>query len=420
MNAEIMSTGDEILTGSVVDSNTAYIAEMLIQNGIHVLRHTCVGDDSAALVSGFKELGERNDFAIVTGGLGPTADDLTAEAAATAAGVALVFNEVADRSIEDFFNDRGRPRRDSDKKQAMLPEGAECLTNTVGTAPGFMIKIAKCRIFCLPGVPSEMKKMLSDLVLPKIRQLSGYNKAALLTRTMSVFGLPEATVGEHLGDLEHSFPDIKLGLCAEFPEIKIKLYARSEAGESVNRMLDNASDWILKRIGRHVFSRTGGSMASEVGCLLKRSNATLSVAESCTGGLISHMLTSVPGSSSYFLFSGITYSNPSKMNILGVSKESLDAFGAVSETIAKEMAEGARRVSGSDYGLSTSGIAGPDGGTDEKPVGTLCVGVAGPDFLKGFRYHLSFGSRSKNKTVFAMAALELLRRELDPGFDYES
>ncbi|MBW1895015.1 MAG: competence/damage-inducible protein A [Deltaproteobacteria bacterium] len=416
MIAEILSTGDEILTGSIVDSNSAYIAEKLALNGVNVVRHTCVGDDRSALVSVLKEIGVRADLAVITGGLGPTADDLTAETAAMAAGVELVYSEIADRSIDDFFKNHGRLRRDSDKKQAMLPEGAECIVNPVGTAPGFMVKVGKCHVFCVPGVPAEMQRMLSDSVLPAIQKLLGNDRAVLLTRTISVFGMSEAAVGEHLLELEEKFPGIKLGLCAEFPEIKVKLYVRSEVENNPHKIVGEASDWVLGKIGKHVFSKTGGSMASEVGRLLGETNSTLSVAESCTGGLISHMLTNVPGSSSYFLFSAITYSNQAKMDVLGVSSKSLEKFGAVSEDIAKEMAEGARRVSGSLYGLSTSGIAGPDGGTDEKPVGTICIGVAGPDFLKGFRYNLSFGSRSRNKTIFAMAALELLRRELNPNF----
>lgn len=416
MIAEILSTGDEILTGSIVDSNSAYIAEKLVLNGINVVRHGCVGDDRAALVSAIKEIGVRADLAVVTGGLGPTVDDLTAETVAMAAGVELVYSETADRSIEDFFRNRGRLKTDSDKKQAMLPEGAECLVNPVGTAPGFMVKVGKCNVFCVPGVPYEMQRMLSDSVLPAIQKLSGNDRAVLLIRTMSVFGIPEAAVGEHLMELEEKFPGIKLGLCAEFPEIKVKLYVRSEIESNPHKIVDEASSWVLEKIGKHVFSKTGGSMAAEVGRLLGETNSTLSVAESCTGGLISHMLTNVPGSSSYFLFSGITYSNQAKTDVLGVSSKSLEKFGAVSEEVAKDMAEGARRVSGSLYGLSTSGIAGPDGGTDEKPVGTICIGVAGPDFLKGFRYNLSFGSRSRNKTIFAMAALELLRRELNSSF----
>lgn len=412
MIAEILSTGDEVLTGAIVDSNSAYIAEQLVLHGIDVARHICVGDDREALVAIFKEISTRAGIAVVTGGLGPTADDLTAETMAMAAGAELVFSEAADRSIANFFKKFGRPRSDSDKKQAMIPAGAECLLNPVGTAPGFMLKIGKCYFFCVPGVPSEMREMLSDSVLPFIQKLTGSDRKFFLTRTMSVFGMPEAAVGEHLRELEERFQGIKLGLCAEFPEIKVNLYLKSEGENNPHGIVDEASSWVMERIGKHVFSKTGESMPAEVGRLLGKANSTLSVAESCTGGLISHMLTNVAGSSAYFLFSAITYSNQAKMDVLGVSSGSLEQFGAVSEEVVKEMAEGARRVSGSLYGLSTSGIAGPDGGTDEKPVGTICVGVAGPDFKKGFRYNLSFGSRSRNKTIFAMAALELLRREL--------
>ena len=284
--------------------------------------------------------------------------------------------------------------------------------NHAGTAPGFMLKIKKCQFFCIPGVPSEMREMLDHSVIPSIRKLTGNDKKLILTRTMSVFGIPEAKVDEHLRGINAQFPSIKLGLCAEFPEIKVNLYLTSDDHENPHDLMDEAGAWVIDKIGKHVFSKTGATMPEEVGRLLQKKDATLSVAESCTGGLISHMLTSVPGSSAYFLFSAVTYSNQAKMDVLGVSHGSLERFGAVSEEVVREMAEGAQRVSGSLFGVSTSGIAGPDGGTEEKPVGTICVGVAGPGGVKSFRYNLPFGSRSRNKTIFAMAALELLRREL--------
>jgi len=412
MIAEILSTGDEVLKGAVVDGNSAYIAERLVFSGINVSRHMCVGDDRGELVGIIEEISARADIAVVTGGLGPTVDDLTAETMAAAAGVALAYNEEADRSIEAFFGKLGRTRSDSDKKQAMIPEGARCIPNPVGTAPGFMLKIKACRFFCIPGVPAEMRGMLDNAVIPSIRTFAGIDEKPLLTRTLSVFGLPEAAVDEHLRGISEEFPSIKLGLCAEFPEIRVNLYLSSEGHDNPHGLMDEAGSWVIDKIGNHVFSKTGASMPEEVGRLLKDKHATLSVAESCTGGLISHLLTSVPGSSAYFLLSAVTYSNQAKMDVLGVSSGALERFGAVSEEVAEEMAEGARRVSGSLFGISTSGIAGPDGGTEEKPVGTICIGVAGPGEVKSFRYNLPFGSRSRNKTIFAMAALELLRREL--------
>jgi nicotinamide-nucleotide amidase len=208
------------------------------------------------------------------------------------------------------------------------------------------------------------------------------------------------------------FPDIKLGLRAKFPEIQIKLYGRGDSEKRLNDILVRASEWVSEKIGKGVFSVDGLAMEDIIGRLLRAEQATVAVAESCTGGLISHWLTNVPGSSDYFLFSGITYANDAKMQILGVKPETIERWGAVHEETAKEMAEGVRRISGATYGIATTGIAGPDGGTKEKPVGTVCIGLATKDKSEGRRFFFPFGERSRNKKIFAMTALDLLRRKL--------
>ena len=412
MIAEILSTGDELRIGSIIDTNSAYIAQLLEESGLEVCRHTCVGDDMEALVSILKEISLRSDVAVVTGGLGPTQDDLSAEAVAAAAGVKLVLYEEALLSVENFFKARKRPMPPSNRKQAMLPEGAECLLNPMGTAPGFILKIGRCTLFFLPGVPVEMRRFMADDVIPRMERLQGRQRAVSLTKTLSIFGITEAETGERVADLPDKFPNIKVGLCAKFPVIQVKLYSRGNDEAILRRQLEAASEWAVKEFGRKVFSKEGNSMASEVGKLLGQKKATIAIAESCTGGLISDWMTNVAGSSDYFLFSGVTYSNDAKINVLGVSNETIITYGAVHEETAKEMAEGARRISGATYGLSTSGIAGPDGGTPEKPVGTVCIGLATPERAEGKRYHFPYQERLRNKTIFAMAALELLRREL--------
>ena len=412
MIAEILSTGDEVLTGAVIDSNAAHIAEALSKEGIAVSRQSCVGDDVAHLVSILQEISNRAEVAVVTGGLGPTPDDLTAEVMAKAAGVQLVYSDMANQSIEAYFKARKRPRNPSDKKQAMLPEGADCLMNPVGTAPGFVKKINNCRIFCIPGVPSEMRVMLSDSVLPYIKKLQGENPEISLTKTLSLFGLPESRVGEDLKELPEAFPGIRLGLRAKFPEIHVKLYARGKEKKEMADKMDKAAEWVLSRIGRWVFSTTEQTMASEIGSLLIDRQETLAVAESCTGGLIANWLTDVPGSSGFFHFSGVTYANQAKIDVLGVSQDTLNRYGAVHENTVKEMAQGARKVAGTTFGLATSGIAGPDGGTDDKPVGTLCIGLSSLGDLQAHRIQLSFNDRLRNKSIFATTALEILRRKL--------
>lgn len=415
MIAEILSTGDEVRSGALVDTNSAYIAEQLELAGAAVVRHDCVGDDMEILESVFREIAARVDIAIVTGGLGPTSDDLTSAAAARAAGVELALDPDALASMEKMFKDLGRPIKGSNRKQAMLPRNAECLSNPIGTAPGFVLKIDRCLFFCLPGVPREMRRMLGKEVLPRIRKLQGDSREFCEVRTLSSFGFPESVAGEALAEFEERFPKLKLGLRAKVPEIQVKLYARGRDREALERMLDQGADWVVDKFGDKVFSIGGDPMEAVVGGLLVQKKATLAVAESCTGGLISHWLTDVPGSSDYFLFSGVTYSNEAKESVLGVSPDTLKQYGAVSEETAREMAEGARRAAGATYGISTSGIAGPTGGTEEKPVGTVCIGLATPESAVGRRFTFPFGNRGMKKKMFAMKALDLLRRELIAG-----
>ena len=412
MKAEILATGDEILTGAVIDSNSAHIAQKLEEAGAEVVRHGCVGDDVEAIAAILKEISTRADLAVVTGGLGPTLDDITAEAAAMAAGVELVLDQEAMFSIENFLKTQGRDVIALNKKQAMLPEEAECLFNSVGTAPGFVLRTGGCVFFFLPGVPSEMRKMLSDGVLPWIDKLQKGERSFSLVKTISTFGLTEASVNERLAGLTEKFSGIKLGLRARFPVIYVKLYVRGKDKKRADILLEKASEFVLNKIGECAFSADGESMETIVGSLLCKEKATIAVAESCTGGLISHLLTNVPGSSDYFLFSGVTYSNKAKIKVLGVSGATLKKYGAVHEETAKEMADGVRRLAGATYGISTSGIAGPGGGTNEKPVGTVCIGIATADSVEAYHLNFQFNERLRNKMIFAITALDLLRRKL--------
>jgi len=412
MHAEILATGDEILDGALVDSNSAYIAQTLEEHGIAVKRHITVGDDMAILVTALQEIGSRAQVALVTGGLGPTQDDLSREAAARAAGVELVVDERALAEIEGFFNQRGRTMTESNRKQAYIPQGATCLYNPMGTAPGFAITVGQCRFFFMPGVPPEMHCMLDEQIIPQIMALQGEKRGFHLKGVVSSFGLPESAVGERVAKVSDLFPEIKLGLRAKFPEIQVKLYLNT-LDESLGReILAEASRWVADQLGDHVFSFKENTMAAETGALLKTHKATLAVAESCTGGLVAHWLTNTPGSSDYFLFSGVTYANETKINVLDVSPDTLNRVGAVDEETAKEMAQGVRRLAGATYGLATTGIAGPGGGSKEKPVGTVCIGLAGPQVCLTKRVTVGYGRRLMNKQIFAMNTLNLLRRHL--------
>jgi nicotinamide-nucleotide amidase len=412
MKAEILSTGDELRSGAILDSNSAYIAQKLEDAGIEVNRHICVGDDVDFIVSALTEIGNQADVAVVTGGLGPTLDDVTALSAARAAGVGLIFDNAALDSMQNIFRARNLPLTPSNKKQALLPEGAELLPNPVGTAPGFSLKIGCCRCFFLPGVPSEMCQMLSGQVLPRIEKLEGHTREFSEVRNIVTFGLTESAVGEKLAHFSEKFIGTKLGLRVKFPEIHIKLYARSKDENYLSHTLAEASEWILRKIGKRVISLGESSMEVVVGDLLRQEKATIAIAESCTGGLISHRLTNVSGSSDYFLFSAVTYSNDAKITVLGVSSSIIEQYGAVHVETAKMMAQCVRQVSGATYGLSTTGIAGPSGGTVEKPVGTVCIGLTGPEGSKSKQYFFPFENRSMNKQIFATTALDVLRREL--------
>ena len=414
MIGEILATGDEIRTGALIDSNSAHIAQAMMEAGVHVVRHQLVGDDLEDLVLILKEISRRADVAVVTGGLGPTSDDRTTEAAAKAAGVDLVLDQEALDTVEAFFRSRKRKISDTSRKQAFLPQGAECINNPIGTAAGFRLRIEKCSFFFLPGVPREMYRMLAESVLPRISRLFTGTTTPKLFRiqTISTFGLPESNTAERLSGFEKSFPDIQLGLRAKFPEIQIKLYARGRNEDDLKIRMAPAIDWVVGKMTDYVFSCEGQSMQTVLGALLKENSASLAIAESCTGGLISHRFTDVPGSSEFFLFSGVTYSNHAKQAVLGVSADTLRKYGAVHECTAVEMAAGARKISGATYGLSTSGIAGPDGGTSDKPVGTVCIGLATPQDVVGHRFTFLGLNRDRNKAIFAMTAMDTLRRHL--------
>jgi nicotinamide-nucleotide amidase len=412
MIVEIMATGEEIRTGTLIDSNSADIAQKLAEAGIAVSRHICVGDDIGQLVAAFKEMGRRADIAVVTGGLGPTADDLTAAAAAEAAGVKLAESPSALESLEKFFKARRREMNSASRKQALQPEGATCLPNAIGTAPGFRLVIGKCQFFCLPGVPDEMHRMLSDTVLPQLHSLYADARIFYRARTLSIFGLTESQAYERIAGLAAAFPQLSLGMRVRFPEIEVKLYAQSSDDRRLTSELEAAAHWVIDRLSDKVISPHGDPLEKVVGELLREKRATLALAESCTGGLMADMLTNISGSSDYFVFSGITYSNQAKIDILKVSPATIARHGAVHEATAKEMAMGARGIGGATYGLATSGIAGPGGGTPEKPVGTVCIAVATPRDCHAYRFRFRFDSRRMHKQIFAATALDVLRREL--------
>lgn len=412
MLAEILATGDEIRTGALVDSNSAHIAEHLERHGVVVNRHHCVGDALEGLTAIISEISQRADLAVVTGGLGPTIDDRTAEAVALAAQVPLVLDAQAWSDIETFFTKHGRSCAPSNRKQAMIPEGATPLYNPIGTAPGFVFQLGKCTFYCMPGVPPEMHKMLNEKVMPHIASMLGDGHGLNLVKTLSTFGLPESVVGEKLAGIEARFPGTTLGLRAKFPEIQVKLYLRTRDVSKGWQLIAEAAQWVREKLDPYLFADNGDTMAATVGKLLLERNATLALAESCTGGLVANWLTNSAGASNYFLLSAVTYANEAKVKALGVSLEMLLEHGAVHEETARQMAAGARRLGNATYGLAITGIAGPSGGSPEKPVGMVCIGLATQDKNMARTFFYPFGQRLMNKRMFAMVALDMLRRLL--------
>jgi nicotinamide-nucleotide amidase len=412
ITAHILATGDEIRTGNLVDSNSAWLAEKLEDAGVRVALHSSVGDDLREITAALQDMGAKADIGLVTGGLGPTSDDLTAQAAALAGRTLLEENREALEHVQGFFQRLGREMPRSNRKQALLPAGSAMIPNPLGTAPGFSMRIGGCLGFFLPGVPSEMKRMFQDTVLPDLRERFRGSLDHRLVRTISTFGLTESGTADQLEPLIPECPGVTFGYRTSFPVIQVKLYASGRDRDELDKRLGSAVLRVREVLGEHIFSESQEPMAEVLGNLLRDRGATLALAESCTGGLISHMITSVPGSSDTFRLGAVTYDNLSKVELIGVSTQTLQHYGAVSEQTAAEMALGVREAAESDYGLSTTGIAGPSGGSEDKPVGTVCIGLAGPHGVQSKRFTFRFRSRSRNMQIFAMTGLDWLRRVL--------
>lgn len=409
LRCEILSTGDEVLTGMIADTNAAYLADRMGSLGLPVARHTTVGDDRTALDEIFRALGDRADVVLCTGGLGPTVDDLTTEVAAQVLGAPLVLHEPSLAHMESLWKARGRVMPENNKRQAMLPAPAEVLENPIGTAPGFTVKIGRAQFFFMPGVPREMKKMLEEQVIPRLERLRP-EPTVFRVRVFRTFGLTESGADRLLTGLEDRFPEVKLGFRAHFPEIQVKLTIEGRDASLLDERLEAASADVRARLGANIFSEAR-AMEDVIGEALRRQGSTVATAESCTGGLVAQMITAIAGSSDYFDRGFVTYSNQAKIDMLGVSEDILREHGAVSEPCARAMAEGARVRAGTTYAMSVTGIAGPGGGTAEKPVGLVFVALATPDKTFVRRIHWP-GQREQVRAISAMVALDLLRRSL--------
>ena len=405
--AFIVSQGEEILTGLVTDTNANFLCAHLTALGLKVRGVITAGDQTQEIAAALHKATENAEVVVCTGGLGPTGDDLTAEAVAQAFSRPLAFQAEAMAQVEERFALLGRSTAKSDRRQAMLPEGAQLIPNALGTAPGFTLETKPGqRCWFLPGVPSEMKPMWSTSVKPQIQEMLELSPPG--RRLFRIMGRGESRLQALLAVIPALYPGVELGFRAHMPENQVKLVASADKTE----LLEKAAATVRERLGKDLFSEEEELGLAEVtGRMLLARSERLALAESCTGGLIGHLCVSVAGSSQWLERGVVTYSNQAKMELVAVREETLREYGAVSEETAAEMARGARAASGTSWAIAVTGIAGPGGGSAEKPVGTTCFAVDGPT---GTRTRtLLFGrDRNSNRSWAAAIALDMLRRQL--------
>ncbi|HEX9935448.1 MAG TPA: competence/damage-inducible protein A, partial [bacterium] len=374
MDAEIISVGDELLTGLTVNTNAAVIGEALVYSGHPVRWITTVGDDEADLIRAFEQAFTRSRLVVMTGGIGPTHDDITKKTAARFFESDLVFRKDILERLQAFFQRRGRTMSSSNASQAWVPEKAELLDNDAGTAPGFLFRRGNALCFILPGVPAEAERMMRGEVLPRLMAADpGQTFRSRLLRTV---GIPESELYDRIFDFPERFPQIKLAFLPQPSGLTLRLVAWGRNAADCDSLIESGERFIREKAGEWIYGVDGDTLEKAVAERLLAQGKILSVAESCTGGLVANKLTNISGSSTFFERGVVAYSNASKVQLLGVSMDRLSRFGAVSAETAAAMAEGIRRTSESDIGLSTTGIAGPGGGSDQRPVGLLYVGYS--------------------------------------------
>lgn len=411
MRIATLSIGDELTCGQVIDTNAAFIASALLEHGFRVSRHTVVGDFKEDIADALDSLASGHDALIVTGGLGPTADDTTAAVAARVTGNPLELNSRALEHIGEILAGLNLLYSTTiNDKQAYIPQNSILLPNPTGTACGFHLLYQGCNLFFLPGVPAEMQRMLHESVIPLILE-KPESRRVIRTARFNVFGPAEAEVDEKLLGIARPEQGLYLGICVTFPWMRVTLRAEAASEETADMLLSPAADAVRERLKEWIFSEGKTGMDEHVAELFKSRGLTLSLAESCTGGMIAQRMTAIPGSSAWFLEGAVTYSNAAKARQLGVSEALLEKQGAVSSEVAEAMAAGIRAKSGSDLALSITGIAGPDGGTDEKPVGTVFISLACPGGSRTEHFRF-YGSRDNIRTITAWTALDWLRRYL--------
>jgi nicotinamide-nucleotide amidase len=401
---EILSTGDELLTGQVTDTNSVWLMDKLWDLGVLVQRKTLVGDDRTGLLAALAETTARADVVVMSGGLGPTEDDLTAECVAEAMGVPLEVHEPSVRAIEARFARFGRAVTPNNLEQARFPRGATVLPNRFGTAPGFVVSLGRGEVICLPGVPSEFKGLCDEAVLPRI---SGRLEQVPSAGLVKLFGVPESYADQQMRPVmdDPANRGVRFGYRAHWPEVHVKwIVAGAEAPAHAERILKQ----VQAIFGEAIWGQGKDELPDLVVNRLAERGEKVAVAESCTGGLLAEQLTQVPGASAVFDLGLVLYANEMKTRLAAVPAEILAAHGAVSEQVARALAQGVRSTSGATWGVGITGIAGPSGGTSEKPVGTVHLALAGPSGTQAVQRKY-FGDRDRVRRMAAFEALYLLQ-----------
>ncbi len=411
MNAHILTIGDEILIGQTLNTNAAYIGEQLSNIQIEVKKTSVVRDNEDDILKEFKTCLDENDIVIVTGGLGPTHDDVTRKCVVKFFHTSLVKSDEVLDDLKSRFEKLGRELSKVNEDQALVPEIAEVIRNERGTAPGMWIKKDKKTFVVMPGVPFEMKAMMKDFILPNLIELLSEEKVITLRDTLHTTGIPESLLYEKLGDLDELLDGAKLAFLPSQFGVKLRITVTDEDKELANNKMLEIEQKIRGKVGRFIFSRENELLEEVVARLLKERGLTISVAESCTGGNLSNLLTNISGSSSYFDRGVISYSNSAKVELLRVNEDNIASHGAVSLEVARQMAEGIKATSGTDIGISVTGIMGPTGATTDKPVGLVYIGLCDDKLCTAKKF--MFGDdRLINKQRTTQAALDLIRRYL--------
>jgi nicotinamide-nucleotide amidase len=407
--AEIITVGTELLLGQLVDTNTATIAAALAEIGIDVYRETSVGDNESRIAQAVAEALSRTDLVICAGGLGPTVDDVTREGIAVASASALVLDQEVAEDLRAFFASFGRQMAPNNARQAMFPRGARILENPKGTAPGFAIDVHGKLIVAMPGPPREMQPMLKERVMPLLAQRFRV-ESTLVTRVLRTTGVSESEIDARIEDLFRTGVNPTIAVLAHAGEVHVKITAKAPTREAAGALIDQVEAEVRRRLGDCVFSSDGSSLPEVLGKELLARSWTIGSAESCTGGLVGSMITAVAGASDYYRGGVIAYSNEAKSALLDVSPALIDMHGAVSEQVASAMAVGAQAALDADVAIAITGIAGPSGGTDEKPVGLVYIALAGVDGrLEARRLHVP-GDRTSVILRSSLAALMMAWR----------